>query len=407
MRGAVLLGLLLLLCPRPGFGQARRGPEEAPARPRLAPSEVADGSRSGFSIGGFPIVNYNSDNGLGLGLGVAMFDYGDGVKPYRHAFYLSGFITTKWVQNHAIDWYAPKLGGSLLDWRLKLQFRRQIDTHYFGLGNTTRFDRGLSDPGSERFVSRRYYQFIHTTPTALLQLRYPLVGALSLLTGYGFRYTWQESYEDSLLREQKPYGWGGSRGSQLIAGLVFDTRDRVTDTRSGHWIELLTRTNLRYLGATSDFFGVTLADHHYFNPVGDLVLANRILLDVLVGDVPLAELPMFGDSAGTDGLGGAWSLRGFATRRFVGKVKLVVNPEVRYRFLTWHWWGQRFDLGGVAFFDFGRVWKDLGTDGPWGRVHWAGGGGLRLVWNENFLARFEVGGSIEGYGIYIEIFAPY
>ncbi len=371
-----------------------------------APEDVED-YHSGFSIGGFPIVNYNSDNGVGLGAGIAMFDYGDGVEPYRHAIYINGFVTTKWVQNHAIDWYAPKLGGSPLDLRLKLQFRRQIDTHYFGIGNTARNDRGLSHKGSDRYVSRRYYQFAHSTPEVLLQLRVPLVGALALLTGYSFRYGIHEIYRDSLLDLERPLGWDGGVTSMLHAGLVFDTRDRITDTSRGHWIELITRTNLRIFGAGTDFFGVTLADHHYVNPVGDLVLANRLLVDVLVGDAPLSELSRFGDTSGTEGLGGAWSMRGYTTRRFIGKVKVVVNPEIRYRFLTWHWWGQRLDLGGVGFFDVGRVWGGIARDGPHGLIHWAGGGGLRLVWNENFLARFEAGASLEGYGIYIEIFSPY
>ena len=53
-------------------------------------------------------------------------------------------------------------------------------------------------------------------------------------------------------------------------------------------------------------------------------------------------------------------------------------------------------------------WFAHKLDGYTGKnMHWAGGGGLRLVWNENFLARFEVGASVEGYGIYIEIFSPY
>ncbi len=374
---------------------------------RAAPLEADEDYHSGFSIGGFPIINYNSDNGVGLGAGIAMFDYGDGIEPYRHAIYVNGFVTTKWVQNHAIDWYAPRLGGTGLDLRLKVQFRRQIDTHYFGIGNTTRNDRGLCKKSSARFISRRYYQFMHSTPEVLLQLKYPLIGALSLLTGYSFRYGIHRTYRDSLLDAERPVGWDGGVTSMLHAGLVFDTRNRPTDTYRGHWIELITRTNLRVFGAATDFFGVTLADHHYFNPVGDLVLANRLLVDVLVGDAPLSELSRFGDTSNTEGLGGAWSLRGYTTRRFIGKVKVVVNPEIRYRFLTWHWWGQRLDLGGVGFFDFGRVWKDLSGDGPDARVHWAGGGGLRLVWNENFLARFEVGASVEGYGIYIEIFSPY
>lgn len=388
-------------------GARRQAVEDGAVRVRQAAELEHAEYHKGFSIGGFPIVNYNSDNGLGLGAGIAMFDYGDGVEPYRHAFYVSGFVTTRWVQNHAVDWYAPNLGGTELDWRLKLQFRRQIDTPYFGIGNTTDYDRGLANPGSDRFVTKRYYQYIHTTPSALLQLRHPIAGDLSVLTGYSFRYNIHETYENSLLETEKPRGWDGGIASMVHLGLVYDTRDRVTDTRSGHWIELIARASPRFLGSSSDFFGVTLADHHYVNPIGDLVLANRLLIDVLWGAVPLSEMFRFGDSAATDGLGGAWSLRGLHAHRFIGKIKVVANPEVRYRFLTWRWWGARFDLGAIAFFDVGRVWRDVAEDGPFGKFHWGAGGGFRLVWNQNFLARFEVGGSVEGYGIYIEIFAPY
>ncbi len=387
------------------------GPRRAPAieasLPRAVLEQEALDSKRGLSWGAFPIITYNSDIGLGLGLGLAIFDYGEGRRPYRHALLLSGFISTELAQKHTIDWSAPNIGGSGLSLRVKTQFDRQIDAMYFRLGNLAPYDPRYTNPRNAAFVSKKYYLFRHSTPSLNTQLRIPLSGPFELWAGYSFRYHLVEPYQDSLLSIERPLGVDGGVTSMLHFGLILDTRDRPTATSAGHWIELSLRASPKLLGSSTNFGGLTLADHHFFNPVGGLVLANRVLLDMQIGSVPFSELNQFGDTAMTDGLGGAWSMRGFSANRFIGKIKLLINPEIRYRFLTWRWWRQRFDLSVVGFLDAGRVWRDYAADGPLGKIHVSGGGGLRLVWDQNFLARFEVGGSREGPRFFVEIAAPY
>lgn len=383
-----------------------RASEVEVARPQTPAVGLSDYHR-GFSFGIVPLANYTSDTGFGGGLGLALIDYADGREPFRNAIFIKGFLTTRWVQHHAAQWEAPHIGGTPLSVWVRTEFRRQIDANYFGIGNTAAWDGALTNPESERYVTQRYYQFLQMGPAVVARLSYPLVWKLSLEAGYTFEYLYVETYADSLLAAQRPLGADGGFTSMLHVGLVLDTRDRRITTRRGHWVEFSTRVSSRYLGGSTNFGGVTLSDRHYWNPVGDLVLAHRLLVDLLYGEVPFFHLSRFGDGALSDGLGGAWSLRGLAQHRYIGRIKIALNPEVRHHVLTWHWLGARFDLGAVAFFDVGRVWAAYEADGPTWNLHWAGGGGLRLVWNENFLARFEAGFSYEGPRIYVELWAPF
>lgn len=384
--------------------RARRSAEDASARTRDMAIGLSDYHR-GWSVGVVPLANYTSDTGFGLGAGLALIDYADGRDPFRNAFFIKGFVTTRWVQHHAAQWEAPRVGGSDLSVWVRAEFRRQLDANYFGIGNTTPRDGALVDPESPRYITERYYQYLQMGPSLVAQVRHPLWRKLSVLGGYTFRYLYVDPYEDSLLLAERPRGYEGGFTSMLHAGLELDTRDCKPLTRTGHWIELSARVSTQYLGGSETFGGVTLSDRHYWNPVGDLVLAHRLVVDLLFGAVPFHQLLRFGDAGLTDGLGGAWSIRGISAHRYIGRIKVVFNPEVRQHVLTWHWFGARFDLGAVGFFDVGRVWAEYAEDGPPWNLHWGAGGGFRLAWNESFVARFEAGGSYEGAKFYVELFA--
>lgn len=388
----------------PAAAAPRRAAEDASGRARAVAVGPSDYHR-GISFGVVPLANYTSDTGFGFGAGVALIDYADGEEPFRNAFFLKGFITTRWVQHHAVQWEAPRLAGSDVSIWTRAEFRRQLDANYFGVGNTTDYRGALTDPDSPHYLTDHYYQYLQMGPTLVAQVRHPLYRKLGLIGGYTFRYLYIDPYEGSLLERERPRGYQGGFTSMLQAGIELDTRDAKPLTRSGHWVELAVRFASRYLGGSDTFGGVTLSDRHYWNPVGDLVLAHRLIVDLVFGEVPLDELRRFGDFGLTDGLGGAWSIRGHSANRYIGRVKVVLNPEVRQHIYTWSWWGARFDLGVVGFFDVGRVWADYERDGaPW-NIHWGGGGGFRLAWNENFVARFEAAGSYEGAKFYVELFA--
>ena len=164
---------------------------------------------------------------------------------------------------------------------------------------------------------------------------------------------------------------------------------------------------LRYAG----FF---LGARYFLSLLEDrLVFATRLVADLLVGQVPLYGLSSFGALNPTDGPGGTRSLRGVLLQRYVGKIKLLGNFELRGRLFTDSLLGQRFRFGLSAFFDAGRVWADYQgrrldgrrLDGPFPELHTGVGGGLHMVWGETFVIRGQFGYSPSDAttGVYIDI----
>src|SRR5688572_11561108 len=140
--------------------------------------------REGLSFAGLPLVNYNSDEGVGYGARVALYDYGSGQRPYRYALTLQFFQTTTLVMYHRIIFDAPKFLDS--PWRIDGEIRLFAEKFapYYGLGNRSRYD-------STRELS--YYSYDVKTPQLLLNVRRDLRGPWKLFGGYFFQYTFLDT----------------------------------------------------------------------------------------------------------------------------------------------------------------------------------------------------------------------
>jgi outer membrane protein assembly factor BamA len=180
----------------------------------------------------------------------------------------------------------------------------------------------------------------------------------------------------------------------LDAGLLWDTRDHDLVPSRGVFHEASLRftpdprSDVSYAGAT-----VAL---RFYRPLyrDRLVLAARVMGDMLFGDPPIYELARHGGLFPMPAPGGGSGVRGVPMQRYHGKVKLLSNLELRARVLPLSVFGQRFNIGAIAFFDAGRVWSDftaserLDGSGPGIKVGF--GGGLRIQWGEAFLLRTDV-----------------
>lgn len=82
--------------------------------------------------------------------------------------------------------------------------------------------------------------------------------------------------------------------------------------------------------------------------------------------------------------------------RFVGKTKLLVNLELRWRMFKFQAINQYFVIATNVFADIDRVWENSLRIG-FRDLHLAKGGGLRLIWNENFVIALDVGNSVIKY----------
>ncbi len=142
------------------------------------------------------------------------------------------------------------------------------------------------------------------------------------------------------------------------------------------------RLSARATGSRYQYAGLTLSERRYFQLSSRLVLAQRISVDMLFGQVPFFEWSTTGGVNFTEGVGGMSSVRGVERNRFEGNIKVFSNSELRFHALDMTVLGQPISLGAAAFLDLGRVWHPGVANGSWHEWHPGVGAGLRLTRRE-------------------------
>ena len=141
-----------------------------------------------------------------------------------------------------------------------------------------------------------------------------------------------------------------------------------------------------------------------------LILASRYVLDVTMGDLPLQEMIRVGGSRDYTAFGGAEFGRGIRVQRYPGRIKAMMQQEVRWELPDFDIWSQNIRFGFAGFFDAGWIGHDwpfpnsltgrapAGFDGDPSRLALGAGVSLRFTWNRNFVMRLDVAFSPdEGY----------
>lgn len=423
-------------------------PDDLHAAESTSTSSIAAraGRKSGLDpnrleFGVLPAVNYNSDLGVGVGVLGTLAKFSEGYNPFDWRVEALVFFSLRDQGNgleaplhsHYVDFDKPGLVKGNLRLNARISFTKQANAGYYGLGSNAPDEKQPTDP--ERLTQfDRIHPELAGTARIRLWSKPVSVGKrrLELLAGMRFRYTWYEFYEGSRLAlDRRQIQEGGEladllRGLDdhalwtLYTGLLWDTRDREFDTQQGGFHEISVRASPG-VDESLEFVGVSLISR-WFTRLGTdrLAFASRTVADLLVGDIPLYELGLFGGLEPTAGPGGTRSVRGVPLLRFYGKVKLIQSLELRLRIAPFRVAKQRFTFGAVAFGDVGRVWGDYSNttievrqaDGTVDlrRLDGAGfevglGGGLRLRWGETFVIRADVGyaPTLDTTGFYIDV----
>ena len=325
-----------------------------------------------------PIVTYSSDTGLGLGAAGELFFYGDqkGEKrTYSHLLQAQVMFTTGGVQSHFITYDGPHLLGPV---RLEahLEFNKDLYAPFYGPGNKS-FYGTQPDPG------QKFDSYKTVFPVAWLRFRARPFGEDNPFEPYlEYRYqsTEVDPYADSVLLATNPLGIGGGKTGQIIVGLLHDTRDSETVTTTGGVEEVATGISLPEIVSDFTFVEVTASERRFFSLwTRRLVLAFRLVFDTQIGHVPFFQWSRIGGIEDTEGIGGVNTVRGIARDRYVGNVKAFGNAELRFLPITVQAFGRDLDIGGVIYWDVGRVWHPGVDDGPIGLWHPGAGGGLRFI----------------------------
>lgn len=354
--------------------------------------------RRGLDAIGLPLVSFNSDLGFGFGAVGGGYYYSPGYTPYRHALAAQLFFTTRGVQNHWVRYDGPNLiGGARLE--IRGEYRRELFFPFYGVGNN-------SAPGVVGNTTDRATSFDYFFPGGWVRIRgKPLKHRrqLEVFGGYAYHLTRINPYTGSALEAEQPVGIQGGSHGQVFFGALWDTRDNEPDPSRGGIQEVALRVAGGATGSAYDYVGLTLADRNFFTlGTPKLIFAQRFMADALWGQAPFFEWSQFGGTMGGEGIGGMSSVRGVPRNRYQGKVKVLSNSELRWYPYNFQLFGERTRVGGLLFFDIGRVWNENVDDGPWWLWHPGVGAGLRVV-RRAAVARVDLGFSTETWrpGIYI------
>jgi hypothetical protein len=420
--------------PAPPDDEAQASQPQATEEKKEEP-QAEEEVRRGRHFAALPLVNFDSDDGIGYGAKAAFFNYGEGDKPYDSQLAYQIFFTTKHVQHHEIYLDFPHVHDGPWRIEMKAKYDRYLFSNWFGAGNTA-FDSSIfGDIGDPATFSQSdldkladyYHSYEQTDPKLIANFRRRLGGAFQLFLGTQVKRVTVDFHtpasiadlEDitidpgwqSFLEQTMPYGVGGGDVGMAQAGVVYDSRDQESSPQHGAFVELTSRA--MYFQAEDDsetvgkepwYYGANLTARYYFGMGEHLVLATRLVGDFLTGDVPFFDLASFGGLSDYTGLGGSVSLRGVRANTYQGKIKAIATPELRYTPFRFRMFNDDFRLGFVLFSDVGRVFDDGDASVPDSNDYHVGyGTGLRLVWGKDFIVRLDAAkSSSEDVRIYLD-----
>jgi hypothetical protein len=350
----------------------------------------------------FPLLGGDSDIGFEFGAVGTLTRFAGGTRPYVWNMDLLLATSIKSGPNGAeltqqsylwqID--VPHAFGSDVRLNPAVSYSNTINQGYFGIGNASSAARPPvinGEPG-------RYFQYNERE------------ARLRELTRIGFRPPWDiglattvryaapDAYAGSKLAEDvgagKVLGYRKMTLGLLGAGFVYDTRDNEYFPHSGayHQIGLRGVQGLPFDAHVGyGAFGAVLAG--YLRLGGPAVFAARGVVDAEFGHVPFFDLYTGGPFQSYEMIGGAQAVRGVPDGRYLGKLKVIGNVELRALLVDFHLLGQVFHLGGDLLFDTGRLWSDYSfnspADGSGLGLKWGAGGGAYMIWGQAAVFRIE------------------
>jgi outer membrane protein assembly factor BamA len=374
---AILVSLALTAPPAGAAGDDPLAPgpstsgQTAGSTPGQSSSSAPQAKRS-FS--GFPILMYDSDIGFGYGGKVKFVNY----FRRRESLDLIVFNSTKGERWYVFTFSIPdteiRQGTRYgLSFDLRAEYDKYVKYNFYGYGP----DSVKDDVTSASYVKEELgLTFGHGFSPAFI-----LEGAYILRNYKTFNVEADRPYSDLLGAEGKKF----SPYASLT--LRYDTSNsQIHPTRGVRFLFENDFAGRAVGNKVGKYYRMTLDLRSYtqlFFPKA--VLAVRGLIQHVSGsNIPLWELSTLGGGSTMT------AMRGYALNRFMDKGKFLAAVE--YRFPIWK------RIGGNVFAEGGQVWPSWNAISL-RKVAFDAGWGLRY-YLANFVARFDMGFSREGTGIY-------
>ncbi len=413
--------------------------------------------KDGFSLGGVPVVAYDSDIGFKYGALMNLYWYGDGSRypRYDHSVYLEWSRTTKGNGINQITYDTDMLiPGVRSFFEASYLTEKALDFYGFnGYQAIYDMDYESMDDRLEN-PDRLYYRHARKLFRVKADFQGEIIGQkLRWLGGvayYGNNIeqvdvaALNEGKDSDLLGENSLYqdyiDWGvikadqvnGGNHTLLKAGLVYDTRDNEPNPFSGMWTELQLHYAPSFMSNTDySYTRLVFTHRQYFTIFPEWMnLAYRLSYQgKLTGEMPYYMFPYLYNTAPkltTDGVGGSKTVRGVKRNRIVGDGFAYGNVELRAKVLRGTVLNQNVYIALSAFADAGMVTQkydfdksgipaELPADRPDALFdfdakeipHVGFGGGVHIALNQNFIVTVDYGMSAKkddgDSGLYINL----
>jgi outer membrane protein assembly factor BamA len=338
-----------------------------------------------------PIAGYSSDFGFFGGGLYQRIDYANGIRPFFTNTIIDATGSTNGFWAGSFEYERTRMFGNPLRSRSILNAQRNPISTFFGIGNQSDFTSSEFEEGAYYLLQRRISARIELRkPLYLIEGRGKIEGVFRVKTSYTAN---DGSGADTRFELLPPPGSEGGWVNTVGAGVIYDVRNNEFDPRTGVRAEI--RADFSPLAAGNDFgFSSYFAELKSFIPImNSTVFAQRIAAEHTYGSAPYFELPTLGNKYG---------LRGFAMNRFIGKSSVLYMAEIR----SWlfHLFDDQVKLGGLIFYDTGRVFSEEDSAvlfDNWKQT-W-GAGGTMSLFSPDLIFRGEIGFSDESYRIYAGI----
>ena len=398
--------------------------------------------KTGFNLGGVPVVAYDSDIGFKYGALLNLYWYGDGSRypQYDHSLYVEWSRTTKGNGINQITYETDKLIPGIRSlFEISYLTEKALDFYGFN-GYQAVYDLDYEQEGVDQFGNANRLFYRHSRN--LLRIKADFQGEI---TGQKFRWLGGIAYygnaidsvdidglnegkSEDLLSKNSLYGYyidkgmikpdqaKGGKHTILKGGLVYDTRDNEPNPFTGVWSEMQLHYAPAFLSDTDyGYARIILTHRQYFTLIPEWMnLAYRVSYQgKIAGEMPFYMLPFHFQTAPKltrDGVGGSKTVRGVRRNRIVGDGFAFGNFELRGKILRTTLFKQNFYIALSAFVDAGMVTQKydfnqaglsdpLPGDFPDQIVdlnakevpHVGYGGGIHFALNQNFIVTADYG----------------
>lgn len=397
--------------------------------------------KTGFNLGGVPVVAYDSDIGFKYGALVNLYWYGDGSRypQYDHSLYVEWSRTTKGNGINQITYETDKLLPGIRSlFEVSYLTEKALDFYGFN-GYQAVYDLDFEQTyDSEDLANRLFYRHSRQLLRLKADFQGEIIGQklrwLGGIAYYGNSIDvvdvdgLNEGKDDDLLSSNSLYSsyvdWGvikedqvnGGNHTILKGGLIYDTRDNEPNPFTGLWSEMQLHYAPSFLSNRDyGYARLVLTHRQYFTLIPEWMnLAYRVSYQGKVaGEMPFYMMPFMFQSAPKltrDGVGGSKTVRGVRRNRIVGDGFIFGNVEFRGKILRTSLFKQNFYIALSAFVDAGMVTQkyEFDSSGIPGNLpgdfpdqildldakevpHVGFGGGIHFALNQNFIVTVDYG----------------